>query len=60
MNDKQFYSIEEVANLFRLSVGTVRQLVRNGDIQAIRLGRTYRISSETLDYIRESKLVEVK
>ena len=37
-------SVEEVARHYGLRPDTVRRKIRNGDIDAIRIGRTYRLA----------------
>ena len=43
------YTVEEFAKLFKLSPETVRILIRNGEIPAIRLGKQYRIPQDVVD-----------
>lgn len=51
--DSPWYSIEEVAQRLSLHPRTVRNHVRDGRLQATRVGKQYRISSDALErYIR--------
>jgi excisionase family DNA binding protein len=43
------YSVEQVANLLGLHVKTVRTYVRDGRLNAVRIGKQYRISREDLE-----------
>lgn len=43
------YSVGEVARIFRLTPRTVRALIRDGEIPAIRLGRHYRVPKPIID-----------
>jgi excisionase family DNA binding protein len=43
------YSVEEVAALLGLHVKTVRGYVRDGRLDAVRIGRQYRIGADALD-----------
>lgn len=43
-----FYTVQEVADILSLSEQTIRKLIREGRLKAVRLGRTYRIPSEAL------------
>jgi putative molybdopterin biosynthesis protein len=55
MADQKFYTLEEVANMLRVSVETVRRLIIHGEIDAKRVGRQYRISQENLNKYLERK-----
>jgi excisionase family DNA binding protein len=55
MTDQKFYTLEEVADMLRVSVETVRRLVLSGEIEAKRVGRQYRISQENLNKYLEKK-----
>jgi excisionase family DNA binding protein len=49
----KFYTVEEVADILRVSTATVRNLIASGELAATQVGRQYRISQESLDdYIR--------
>ena len=47
----------EVAETLRINVLTVYSYIRRGDLNAIRLGRTYRITRDDLTRFLESKKV---
>lgn len=47
-----FYSVQEVAEILGLSEQTIRKLIHEGNLKAMRLGRTYRISFESLMKLR--------
>lgn len=42
-------SVEDVARILRVSVSKVRQLVNEGEIRSIRVGRQIRITQTDLD-----------
>ena len=44
----QFMTVEEVAQVIRISYPTVLEHVRTGKIQAQKIGKTYRISRDWL------------
>ncbi|HJQ48807.1 MAG TPA: helix-turn-helix domain-containing protein [Amycolatopsis sp.] len=46
---KQLYSVEDVADRLGLHVRTVRGYVRDGKLNAVRIGKQYRISHEDLE-----------
>ena len=45
----QLYSVEDVAALLGLHVKTVRGYVRDGRLDAVRVGRQYRIGADALE-----------
>jgi excisionase family DNA binding protein len=45
----RLYSVEQVADRLGLHVRTVRNYVRDGRLQAVRIGKQYRIAQEDLD-----------
>ncbi len=54
--DKEFYSLEEVADKLGVTYQLIYKLVRTGDLPAIRLGKLYRVSADDLAaYLERSK-----
>jgi excisionase family DNA binding protein len=47
-NEARLYSLEQVAERLGLQVRTVRSYVRSGRLQAIRIGKQYRVTREAL------------
>lgn len=47
-----FYSVQEVAEILGLSEQTIRKLIHEGNLKAMRLGRMYRIPFESLMKLR--------
>ena len=43
------FTVEEVSKIFRIPPRTVRNLIRQGDLPAIRFGQTYRIPQAVID-----------
>ena len=51
----QFLTVAEVAAAMRVSKMTVYRLVHNGDLPAVRVGRSFRVVEEDLnEYLRKS------
>lgn len=46
---EEVFTVEEVAAHFKLSPSSVRNLIRSGELSAIRLGRQYRIPKSVID-----------
>ena len=54
MTDKQVYTVDEAAELWGMNDQTVRRWCRDGELQAAKMGRHYRISRQSLaDFWRE-------
>jgi excisionase family DNA binding protein len=50
-----FLTVAEVAAMMRVSKMTVYRLVHNGDLPAVRVGRSFRVKEEDVDeYLRKS------
>ena len=55
LSDPKFLTIAEVAALMRVSKMTVYRLVHGGDLPAVRVGRSFRVSEEDVDeYLRKA------
>lgn len=51
----QFLTVAEVAALMRVSKMTVYRLVHNGDLPAVRVGRSFRVHAKAVhDYLETS------
>ena len=55
MSDTKFLTIAEVAAMMRVSKMTVYRLVHNGELPAVRVGRSFRVTEADVDeYLRKS------
>jgi len=55
MKSNSFYTVEQVAELLQVHWQTVLNYIKSGKLQAVKLGRGYRISQEALDnFIRQN------
>lgn len=55
MPDKKFLTVAEVAQMMRVSKMTVYRLVHNGDLPALRVGRSFRVTEQDVDaYLQKS------
>lgn len=55
MSDVVFLTIAEVAAKMRVSKMTVYRLVHNGELAAVRVGRSFRVTEDEVnDYLRKS------
>lgn len=51
----KFFTVAEVAAQIRVSKMTVYRLVHNGHLEAVRVGRSFRVSEQALeDYLAKS------
>jgi len=58
MVDTQYYSPSELAEILNLDVRTVRKLINEGDLPAVRVGGQWRISEKDFDnFIKINKNV---
>lgn len=51
-------TVAEVADLFRVSSMTVYRLIRSGELPAVRVGRSYRVTQEDLQAYLQSQVVD--
>lgn len=49
MKNNSFYTVEQVADLLQVHWQTVLNYIKNGKLEAVKLGRGYRISQGSLD-----------
>ena len=56
MEDKEFMSIAELAKTLGISRIAVFKMVKNGQIKAIKVGRSYVIPKESVSFIFEKSL----
>ncbi|MGV0811436.1 cell division/environmental response transcriptional regulator [Mycolicibacterium boenickei] len=50
----QFLTVAEVASLMRVSKMTVYRLVHNGELPAVRVGRSFRVHAKAVHDLLES------
>ncbi len=59
MQDKMFYTAEDVADMLELSVDTIRRYIREGLLPAVKLKGSYRIMREDFErFIEERKTIK--
>lgn len=49
MADKTYYTVQEVADLLKLHWQSVLTYIKKGELEALKLGKGYRISQKSLD-----------
>ncbi|KQT94805.1 excisionase [Marmoricola sp. Leaf446] len=55
ISEVKFLTVAEVAALMRVSKMTVYRLVHNGELPAVRVGRSFRVSEDDVDeYLKTS------
>ena len=55
LSDVRFLTVAEVAAIMRVSKMTVYRLVHSGDLEAIRVGRSFRVPERAVDqYLRDA------
>jgi excisionase family DNA binding protein len=56
--EAQFVTVNEVAQLMRVSKMTVYRLIKQGDLPAVRIGKGYRIREEDVHRFLDSRYTE--
>jgi excisionase family DNA binding protein len=55
ISEAKFLTVAEVATMMRVSKMTVYRLLHNGELPAVRVGRSFRVvESDVNDYLRNS------
>jgi len=55
MSQSAFMTVQEVADLMRVSSMTVYRLIKQGDLRAVRVGRSFRVrEADVNDYLERS------
>lgn len=55
LSEVRFLTVAEVAAMMRVSKMTVYRLVHNGELPAVRVGRSFRVPEQAVhDYLRDS------
>ena len=49
MDKEQLLTVDQLASFLQVCPETVRRYVRNGDIKAVKLGRSHRFSKEQIE-----------
>ncbi|MFZ8846506.1 MAG: helix-turn-helix domain-containing protein [Candidatus Hydrothermia bacterium] len=60
LDDKEFYTIEEIAKLLRVSKKTIYRYIKNLKLKAIKTGKYLIKKSDLVEFIQESYYVEIK
>jgi excisionase family DNA binding protein len=55
VEQKEFYTVEEVAKLLELKEQTIRDYINRGQLSAYKFGKTWRIRRIDLDKFLESR-----
>lgn len=58
MTAPRLLTVAEVADLFRVSSMTVYRLIRNGELAAVRVGRSYRVREQDLQAYLQAQVVD--
>lgn len=60
MTDKKYYTVQEVADLLKLHWQSVLTYIKNGELEAVKLGKGYRISLQALDSFITKRTTKTK
>lgn len=57
MNQEEFYTIKEASGLFKVAYLTAYRWIKEGKLEAYKLGKQYKIKKADIDkFIKESKV----
>jgi excisionase family DNA binding protein len=60
LSDVRFLTVAEVATIMRVSKMTVYRLVHSGELEAIRVGRSFRVPEQAVNqYLRDAFVANV-
>ena len=60
LSDVRFLTVAEVATIMRVSKMTVYRLVHSGELEAIRVGRSFRVQEQAVNqYLRDAFVANV-
>jgi len=60
LDDKEFYTIEEVAKLLRVSKKTIYRYIKDLKLKAIKTGKYLIKKSDLVEFIQDNYYVEIK
>jgi excisionase family DNA binding protein len=60
MIDKKYYTVQEVADLLKLHWQSVLTYIKKGELEAVKLGKGYRISQQALDAFIAKRTTKMK
>ena len=58
--NRRYLTTQEVADILRVRVETVRSYIKQGKLPAVKLGRDYRIAAEDVDQLLRPRLGETR
>jgi len=58
--NRRYLTTQEVADILRVRVETVRSYIKRGILPAVKLGRDYRIAAEDVDRLLQPRLSEAR
>lgn len=58
MSQSRFMTVQEVADLMRVSSMTVYRLIKSGDLRAVRVGRSFRVREDDVNAYLEQSYTE--
>ena len=60
LDDKEFYTVEEVAKLLRVSKKTIYRYIKNLKLKAIKTGKYLIKKSDLVEFIQNNYYMEIK
>ena len=56
MTEERFLSVKEVSKIFSLSTRTIWRWIERGDLNAIKVGKSVRISTNEVERLKKGKV----
>ena len=58
LSKSRFLTVQEVASVMRVSTMTVYRLIKSGELSAVRVGRSFRVSEVDVDAYLEARYTQ--
>ena len=58
LSKSRFLTVQEVADVMRVSSMTVYRLIKSGELSAVRVGRSFRVSEGDVDHYLASRYTQ--
>lgn len=58
LGEVRFLTVAEVASIMRVSKMTVYRMVHNGDLPAVRVGRSFRVPEDAVNSYLENSFID--
>lgn len=60
LNMENFLTVKEVATLLRMTPDTIKRFIRTGRIEAVKIGRNYRVTKSAVEKAMKAYSIAIK